>query len=59
MCISTNFYTSPQLCKVLLTKGFGSCGTVRLDRKEIPASFKKQVVRTGEVAYYKDGQILF
>lgn len=53
-----NFYTSPQLCKALLTRGFGSCGTVRLDRKEIPDSFKRTVVQTGEVAYYKDGHVL-
>eukprot|EP00731_Ephydatia_muelleri_P036492 Em0264g5a len=53
-----NFYTSPQLCKALLTRGFGSCGTVRLDRKEIPDSFKRTVIQTGEVAYYKDGHVL-
>ena len=31
-----NFYTSPQLCKDLLTKGFYSTGTIRTNRKNFP-----------------------
>ena len=53
-----NFYTSPQLCKLLFTDGFGSCGTVRLDRKEIPDDFKKSVVKPGQMVCYDDGPIL-
>ena len=53
-----NFYTSPQLCKTLLTQGFGSCGTVRLDRKDIPLSFKRKAVQFGQVVYYTDGPLL-
>lgn len=40
--------------KALLNEGFGCCGTVCL----IPDFFKKQVGCTGEVAFYKDGQLL-
>ena len=36
-----NFYTSPTLCKRLFILGFGSCGTVRLDRRGFPVTFKQ------------------
>ena len=52
-----NFYTSPALCKRLLTLGFGGCGTVRLDRRNIPQSFKKAAPKKGEVATYRDGDV--
>ena len=35
-----NFYTSPSLCKHLRTMGFGCCGIVRLDRRNIPDAFR-------------------
>ena len=35
-----NYYTSPTLCHKLHTSGFGCCGTLRLDRKGIPPSFR-------------------
>ena len=53
-----NLYTSPQLCKTLLTQGFGSCGTVRLDRMDIPLSVKRKAVQVGQVVYYTDGPLL-
>ena len=51
-----NFYTSPYLhvCKLLLCTGFGSCGTLLLDRKDVPKSFQKADVVLGEVVHYKD-----
>ena len=53
-----NFYTSPSLCKRLLTLGFGSCGTVQLDRRNIPATFKQAAPKKGEIATYRDDKIL-
>jgi len=53
-----NFYTSPALCKHLLTLGFGSCGTVRIDRRNIPAKFKEAAPKKGEIATYHDGELL-
>ena len=42
----------------LLTFGFGSCGTVRIDRRNIPATFKVAVPKKGEIATYRDGDLL-
>ena len=53
-----NFYTSPTLCKRLLTLGFGSCGTVRVDRRGIPVTFKKATPNKGDITTYQDGNIL-
>ncbi len=53
-----NFYTSPDLCNRLLTLGFGSCGTVRIDRKGIPKSFRHANPKKGEIVTYRNGKIL-
>ena len=53
-----NFYTSPTLCKRLLTLGFGSCSTVRVDRRGIPVTFKKATPNKGDITTYQDGNIL-
>ena len=53
-----NFYTSPTLCKRLFTLGFGSCGTVRLDRRGIPVTFKQATPNKGDITTYQDGNIL-
>ena len=53
-----NFYTSPDLCKALYSKGLGCCGTVRLDRRGIPLEFRIKKLKKGEVTTYKDGPIL-
>ena len=47
-----NFYTSPTLCERLLTLGFGSCVTIRVDRRGIPVPNK------GDITTYQDGNIL-
>ena len=52
-----NFYTSPSLCKHLHTVGFGSCGTVRLDRRNIPDTFKSAILKKGEIATYRDDEL--
>ena len=53
-----NFYTSPALCNRLLTLGFGSCGTVRLDRRGIPVTFKQATPGKGDIVTYRDGHVL-
>ena len=53
-----NYYTSPTLCHILHTNGFGCCGTLRLNRKGIPPSFRSAKVKKGEVVQYTDGEIL-
>ena len=53
-----NFYTSPDLCRMLFEKGCGSCGTVRLNRRGIPKSFQLKKLKKGEITTYKDGCVL-
>ncbi len=53
-----NFLTSPQLCKRLLTLGFKSCGTVRIDRKGIPETFRKATPTKGSIVTYRDEDML-
>ena len=48
-----NYYTSPSLCKCLLTLGFDFCGTVRLDKRNIPETFKKAAPKKGEIVTYQ------
>ena len=43
-----NFYTSPQLFSDLCDNGFGACGTVRINRRGLPAAVKENV-RKGEM----------
>ena len=52
-----NFYTIPSLCKHLHTVGFSSCGTVRLDRRSIPDTFKSAILKKGEIATYRDDEL--
>ena len=52
-----NYYTSPSLCKRLLTLDFGCCGTVRLDRRNILETFKKAAPKKGEIVTYQDDQV--
>ena len=35
-----NYYTSPALCKELVSLGFDVCGTVRPDRKGMPEGWR-------------------
>lgn len=45
-----NFYTSPALCKRLLTLGFGSCGTVRTGGTS-PQNSRKQLQKRGRLPH--------
>ena len=53
-----NFYTSPTLCKRLFTLGFGSCGTVGLDRRGISVTFNYATPNKGDITTYQNGNIL-
>lgn len=45
-----NYYTSPDLFLTLKNLGFGACGTVRVNRRGVPACIKaKQKMRKGEI----------
>ena len=35
-----NYYTSPSLFKEMVEKGFGACGTARVDRIGMPCEWK-------------------
>ena len=52
-----NYYTSPRLCKHLHTTGFGCCGIVRLDRRNIPEAFRSATRKKGEIATYHDDEL--
>ena len=44
-----NFYSSPALYHDLYNKGFGACGTVRIDRKGLSDTFKTKRLKKGEI----------
>ena len=44
-----NYYTSPVLFFSLRTLGFGSCGTVRVDRRGMPKEVTTAKLKKGEV----------
>lgn len=49
------FYPFLDLWKRLLSLGFGSCGTVRLNRTGLPPNFKNYKLKKGEMVSFKDG----
>jgi hypothetical protein len=54
-----NLYTSPALCRHLLTIGIHSCGTARSNRKGLPSDIKEAMksLRTGEYRAWQSGQL--
>ena len=42
-----NYYTSPAVLKNLSSKGFGACGTLRVNRKDVPPVIKSANVKPG------------
>lgn len=54
-----NYYTSPDLFLTLRSLGFGACGTVRVNRRGVPASIKaKDKMTMGEVKSVNTGGVL-
>lgn len=41
-----NFYTSPQVFSDLQSRGFGACGTVRLNRRGVPPEAKQKLAKS-------------
>ena len=52
-----NYYTSPALLKDLSSKGIGACGTLRMNRKNVPPVIKSAKVKPGNppVSVHHDG----
>ena len=53
-----NFYSSPALFRELLQAGFGAVGTVRKDRRGIPAAVRSTVLQRGGVVSVRDDSVL-
>ena len=47
-----NWYSSPGLFVQLLQAETNVCGTVRLNRNEMPPDFSKKKLERGEIAFY-------
>ena len=56
--VMDSFYSSPQLFKDLIARGFGACGTVRRDRKGLPHRVRDSKLQKGDVASSVDDSVL-
>ena len=54
-----NFYSSPDLFRDLKKEGFEACGTLRSNRRGIPAEVKEVRLRKGESHFSQDDSLLF
>jgi hypothetical protein len=52
-----NFYTSPQLADLLITKKTDIYGTVRPSRTDMPPRFRSKKLKKGEVAAFQRGKV--
>jgi hypothetical protein len=54
-----NLYTSPALCRHLLTMGIRSCGTARANRRHLPPDLREAMkeLRQGETRAWQSGQL--
>ena len=56
-----NYYTSPELFKELHLLGTGACGTVRMNRKNLPAGLKKAArirLNQGQTIFRQQGNLV-
>ncbi|KAJ4448708.1 hypothetical protein ANN_00099 [Periplaneta americana] len=52
-----NFYTSPQLADILVSKRTDIYGTVRPTRKDMPPSFRSKKLNKGEIVAFQRGKL--
>ncbi|GBO46228.1 PiggyBac transposable element-derived protein 4 [Araneus ventricosus] len=53
-----NFYTSPEVAEILLKYKTDVIGTVRGNRKGLPAEFKTMKLKKGEIKAFQKGKIM-
>ena len=56
--VMDSYYSSPQLFKDLITRGFVACVTVRRDRKRLPHCVQESKLQKGDVASNVDDSVL-
>ncbi|XP_068122086.1 piggyBac transposable element-derived protein 4-like [Hyperolius riggenbachi] len=58
-CVTTdNFYTSPELCELLVQNKTDCYGTVRPNRRNLPSSFASKKLRPGEIVAWQKGKMM-
>lgn len=58
-CLTTdNFYTSPQLADLLIQNRTDTYGTVKPNRKEMPAAIKSKKLKKGETIAFRRGKVI-
>lgn len=55
--ITDNFYTSPELAEILISKKTDIYGTMRANRKNLPLQIKLQKLKKGELIAFQKGKI--
>ncbi|CAL1272717.1 unnamed protein product [Larinioides sclopetarius] len=57
-CLTTdNYYTSPELAELLINSKTDICGTLRQNRKGLPALLKSSSVKNGEIIAFQKGKM--
>ncbi|GBO33938.1 PiggyBac transposable element-derived protein 4, partial [Araneus ventricosus] len=57
-CLTTdNYYTSPELAELLINSIIDICGTLRPNRKGLPALLKGSSVKKGEIIAFQKGKM--
>ncbi|GBO03512.1 PiggyBac transposable element-derived protein 4 [Araneus ventricosus] len=57
-CLTTdNYYTSPELAELLINSKTDICGTLRPNRKGLPALLKSSSVKKGEIIAFQKGKM--
>lgn len=57
-CVTTdNFYSSPELADILISRSTDTYGTIKLRRKEVPKELLLKKVKKGEIVAYQRGKV--
>lgn len=58
-CVTVdNFYNSPQLAEILIKRRTDIYGTLRINRKDVPADIKSKKLKKGELIAFQKGKIM-